>query len=142
MRAQYEERRPANAIQLVLLEAGMPKLIVSPTIVQCVGNINKTANEFVGLVNTGDEEISITRVQSPPGWVGVGQYSDYREYRLVFAGTLHVEHADGAFDMQAGQCLDVEPGEWVRYSTSGPAGADYITVYMPAFSPASVHRDE
>ena len=71
----------------------MPKLIVSPTIVECVGNINKTANEFVGLVNTGDEEISLTRVQSPPGWVGIGQYSDYREYRLVFAGILHVEHA-------------------------------------------------
>jgi mannose-6-phosphate isomerase-like protein (cupin superfamily) len=141
MRAQQGERPPANAIQLVLQEAAMPKLIVSPTIVQCVGNINKTANEFVGLVNTGDEEISITRVQSPPGWVGVGQYSDYREYRLVFAGTLHVEHADGAFDMQAGQCLDVDPGEWVRYSTSGPAGADYITVCIPAFSRASVHRD-
>jgi hypothetical protein len=88
----------------------MPKLIASPTIVQCVGNINKAASEFVGLVNTGDEDISITRVQSPSGWVGIGQYSDYREYRLVFAGTLHVEHPDGAFDMQAGQCLDVEPG--------------------------------
>ena len=119
----------------------MPKLIVSPTVVQCVGNINKTANEFVGLVNTGDEEISITRVRSPQGWVGIGQYSDYREYRLVFAGTLHVEHADGAFDIQAGQCLDVEPGEWVRYSTSGTGGADYITVCIPAFSRARVHRD-
>jgi hypothetical protein len=61
----------------------MPKLIVSPTIVQCVGNINKAASEFVGLVNTGDEDISITRVQPPPGWVGIGQYSDYREYRLM-----------------------------------------------------------
>ena len=59
----------------------------------------------------------------------------------MFAGSLHVEHADGVFDMQAGQCLDIEPGEWVRYSTSGPAGADYITVCMPAFSRASVHRD-
>ena len=119
----------------------MPKLIISPTTVQCVGNINKAASEFVGLVNTGDEEVSITRVQSPPGWVGIGQHSDYREYRLVLAGILHVEHADGAFDMQAGQCLDVEPGEWVRYSTPAPAGADYITVCIPAFSRASVHRD-
>jgi hypothetical protein len=43
--------------------------------------------------------------------------------------------------MQADQCLDVEPDEWVRYSTPGPAGADYITVCIPAFSRASVHRD-
>jgi mannose-6-phosphate isomerase-like protein (cupin superfamily) len=134
-------RRRGYAQQSVFQEEAMPKLIVSPAIVQCVGNMNKTANEFVGLVNTGDEEISITRVQSPPGWIGIGQCSDYREYRLVLAGTLHVEHPDGAFDMQAGQCLDVEPGEWVRYSTPGPAGADYMTVCIPAFSRASVHRD-
>jgi len=119
----------------------MPKLIVSPTIVQCVGNITKAATEFVGLVNTGDEEVSLTRVQSPAGWVGIGQFSDYREFRLVLAGLLHVEHPDGAFDMQPGQCLDVQPGEWVRYSTPGPAGADYITVCTPAFSRAGVHRD-
>jgi mannose-6-phosphate isomerase-like protein (cupin superfamily) len=73
--------------------------------------------------------------------VGIGQQSDYREYRLVLAGILHVEHAESAFDMQAGQCLDVEPGEWVRYSTPAPAGADYITVCIPAFSRARVHRD-
>jgi hypothetical protein len=91
----------------------------------------------VGLVNTGDEEVSITRVQSLPGWVGMGQHSDYREYRLVLAGIVPI----GVFDMQAGQCLDAEPGEWVRYSTPGPAGADYITVCIPAFSRASVHRD-
>ena len=119
----------------------MPKLIVSPTIVQCVGNINKTANEFVGRVNTGDEESSLTRVQSPPGWVGIGQYADYREYRLMLAGVLHVEHLDGAFDVQPGECLDTAPGEWVRFSTPPPAGADYVTLCIPAFSLASVHRD-
>ena len=120
----------------------MPKLIASPTIIACVGNIPKRANEFVGLVNTGDAELSITHLQSPPGWVGIGQYADYHEYRLVLAGLLHVDHSDGAFDVQAGQALDIEPGEWVRYSTPEPAGADYVTVCIPAFSRADVHRDE
>jgi mannose-6-phosphate isomerase-like protein (cupin superfamily) len=120
----------------------MPKLIASPTIIACVGNINKFADEFVGLVNTGDAEISITRVQSPSGWVGIGQYADYREYRLVLAGLLHVDYPEGAFDVQPGQCLDIDPGEWVRYSTPEPAGADYVTVCIPAFSRADVHRDE
>ena len=118
----------------------MPKLIASPTIIPCVGNITKVASEFVGLVNTGDANLSITRVQSPSGWVGVGQYSDYREYRLVLAGLLHVEHPHGTFDLEAGQCIDIEPGEWVHYST--PTGADYVTVCIPAFSRADVHRDE
>jgi hypothetical protein len=44
----------------------MPKLIVSPTVIPCGGNITKFADEFVGLVNTGDAKLSITRVQSPP----------------------------------------------------------------------------
>jgi hypothetical protein len=29
----------------------------------------------------------------------------------------------------------------VRYSTPGDEGAEYMAVCMPAFSPASVHRD-
>lgn len=120
----------------------MPKLIASPTIVPCVGNITKFAKEFVGLVNTGDAKLSLTRVQSPTGWMGVGQYSDYHEYRLVLAGVLHVDCPDGSFDVQAGQGLDIKPGEWVRYSTLEPAGADYVTVCIPAFSRASVHREE
>ena len=120
----------------------MPKLIASPTIIPCVGNITKVASEFVGMVNTGDVKLSITRVQSPPGWVGLGQYSDYREYRLVLAGFLHVEYAGGDYDVLAGQCLDIEPDEWVRYSTPGPDGADYVTVCLPAFTRARVHRDE
>ena len=120
----------------------MPKLIASPTTIPCVGNITKVAEEFVGLVNTGEAGISITRVQSPPGWVGLGQYADYHEYRLVLAGLLHVEHSEGAFDVRAGQGVDIEPGEWVHFSTPEPAGADYVTVCIPAFSRADVHRDE
>ena len=50
----------------------MPKLIASPTSIPCVGNVTKVAKEFVGLVNTGEAGFSLTRVQSPPGWVGVG----------------------------------------------------------------------
>ena len=35
----------------------------------------------------------------------------------------------------------VSPGEWVRYSSPEPDGAEYIAVCTPAFSPAAVHRD-
>ena len=119
----------------------MPKLIASPTFIPSVGNIPKHADEFVGLVNTGNHELSITHLQSPQGWIGVGQYADYREYRLVLGGVLHVEHSGGAFDVQAGQALDIAPGEWVRFSTPEGEGAVYVTVCMPAFSRAAVHRD-
>jgi hypothetical protein len=35
----------------------------------------------------------------------------------------------------------IKKGEWVRYSTPSPEGAEYIAVCLPAFSPAIVHRD-
>jgi hypothetical protein len=33
------------------------------------------------------------------------------------------------------------PGEWIRYSSPLPGGAEYIAVCLPAFSPDTVHRD-
>ena len=43
---------------------------------------------------------------------------------------------------RAGQAIVTAPGEWVRYSTPEPDGAEYIAVCLPAFSPATVHRDD
>ena len=34
-----------------------------------------------------------------------------------------------------------KPGEWVRYGTPEPGGAEYIAVCLPAFSPETVNRD-
>jgi len=120
----------------------MPKLIASPTLIAAVGNVTKFVMEFVGSVNTGETRYSISVVKSPSGWRGIGQYSDYREYRIVMSGVLHVEFAEGETDVQAEQGLDIAPGEWVRYSTPDPEGATYVTVCVPAFSRAGVHRDE
>jgi hypothetical protein len=54
---------------------------------------------------------------------------------------LRVEHEDGAMDVLPGQAVVTEPGEWVRYSTPEDDGAEYLAVCLPAFSPATVHRD-
>jgi hypothetical protein len=42
----------------------------------------------------------------------------------------------------AGQAIHTKAGEWVRYSTRGAEGADYIAVCVPGFAPETVHRDE
>jgi hypothetical protein len=54
---------------------------------------------------------------------------------------LRVEHKEGVTDIRAGQAVVTQPGEWVRYSTPEPDGAEYIAVCLPAFSMESVHRD-
>ena len=56
-------------------------------------------------------------------------------------GVLKVEHEDGVMEVTAGQAVVVRPGEWVRYSTPDPAGAEYVAICLPAFSLDAAHRD-
>ena len=54
---------------------------------------------------------------------------------------LRVETKDGVLEVRAGQAVHAPAGEWVRYGTPGSEGAEYVAVCLPAFSPATVHRD-
>jgi mannose-6-phosphate isomerase-like protein (cupin superfamily) len=117
----------------------MPELIAQPTLITAAGNKPKTIEEFVGRVNSGHAAISVARMKSPPGWQEPGQRPEFEEVSLVLSGMLRVEHESGVFEVRAGQAVVARPGEWVRYST--PEGAEYIAVCLPAFSPATVHRD-
>jgi mannose-6-phosphate isomerase-like protein (cupin superfamily) len=117
------------------------RLITAPTIIQAAGNKPKRIEEFIGRVNSGDGALSVARMKSPGGWVEPGQTPEFDEYTVVLAGLLRVTTRDGEFDVQAGQAVMTPRGTWVQYSTPGDAGAEYIAVCLPAFSPATVHRD-
>lgn len=119
----------------------MPELIPSPTLIEAAGNIPKKIEEFVGRVNTGDVEISLARMRSPAGWTEPGQRPEFTELTFVLSGTLVVEHEKGTLEVKAGEAVIARPGEWVRYGSPGAAGAEYIAICLPAFSPATVHRD-
>ena len=43
---------------------------------------------------------------------------------------------------QAGQAVLSRREEWVQYGTPDPEGAEYVAICVPAFSPATVHRDD
>jgi mannose-6-phosphate isomerase-like protein (cupin superfamily) len=120
----------------------MPKLIAAPTVIEAAGNKPKKIEEFVGRVNTGATEISVARMTSPTGWVEPGQVPEFMEITCVLQGEIHVEHKDGVLVVKSGQTVVAEPGEWVRYSTPAPEGAEYIAICLPAFSPDTVHRDQ
>jgi len=120
----------------------MAKRIDEPTIIQSAGNKPKRIEEFVGRVNSGTEGVSVARMTSPPGWVEPGQMPAFDEYTLVLRGSLRVETRQGTLDVAAGQAVHAPRGEWVRYSTPAPGGAEYVAVCVPAFSPDTVHRDE
>ena len=119
----------------------MARHLTSPTRIEAAGTPPKTIEEFIGRVNSQTSQLSIARMRSPQGWSEPGQTPEFDEYSVVLRGTLHVKLQGEAFDVAAGQAIIVPAGQWVQYSTPGPEGAEYIAVCLPAFSPATVHRD-
>jgi len=119
----------------------MPRLISQPAVVAAAGSKPKRIQEFAGRVNSGHTGISVARMISPSGWEEPGQRPEFEEITVVLRGMLRVEHEHGSMDVRAGQAVITAPGEWVRYSTPEPDGAEYIAVCLPAFSLETVHRD-
>jgi mannose-6-phosphate isomerase-like protein (cupin superfamily) len=124
-----------------LQEPSMATHIPKPTVIQAAGNKPKQIEEFIGRVNSGTAALSIARMRSPGGWVEPGQTPEFDEYTVVLRGALRVQTKTEVFEVHAGQAIITPRGEWVRYSTPGADGAEYIAVCLPAFSPQLVHRD-
>jgi len=121
--------------------ASMPELIREPSRVAAAGEPPKLIDEYVGQVSTGDSGVSIAHMRSPSGWAEPGQRPEFDEFTVVLRGALVVEFDGGQMTVEAGQAVHARPGEWVRYSSPGADGAEYIAVCVPAFSPDAVHRD-
>ncbi|HVK66565.1 MAG TPA: cupin domain-containing protein [Polyangium sp.] len=119
----------------------MPTFIEKPSRIEAAGNKPKIIDEYIGRINSRTESTSVAHMRSPGGWVEPGQRPAFEEFTVVLRGTLHVEYEGGAVDVRAGQAIITHKGEWVRYSTPGDEGAEYIAVCLPAFSPATVNRD-
>ncbi len=119
----------------------MPRLIEAPTRIQAQGQPPKTIEEYIGWANSQTEAVSIARMLSPSGWSEPGQTPEFDEFTVVLRGELHIQTREGFLQVRAGQAVIVSRGEWVRYSTPGAEGAEYIAVCLPAFSPETVHRD-
>ena len=119
----------------------MPKLIATPTVIQAAGNMPKRIEEYAGRVNSGHSSVSVARMVSPPGWLEPGQRPEFEEITVVLRGMLRVDFEGGSVEVRAGQAVVTAPGEWIRYGSPGPEGAEYVAVCLPAFSPSTVHRD-
>ena len=120
----------------------MPTLIAEPTRIQAAGNKPKLIDEYIGRVNSKTSVVSVAHMRSPGGWLEPGQTPEFDEFTVVLKGMLRVEHKKGVVEVQAGQAVIAHAGEWVRYSTPGEEGAEYIAVCLPAFSIEDVHRDQ
>jgi mannose-6-phosphate isomerase-like protein (cupin superfamily) len=120
----------------------MPELIDSPSRVAAAGEPPKLIDEYAGRASTGESRVSIAHMRSRSGWAEPGQRPEFDEFTVVLRGALVVESENGKLTVEAGQGVHTRPGEWVRYSTPGAGGAEYISVCLPAFAPSTVHRDD
>jgi ethanolamine utilization protein EutQ (cupin superfamily) len=119
----------------------LPRLIEHPAVIEAAGTKPKIIHEHVGRVASGDQALSVARMNSPQGWQEPGQRPEFDEVTLVLAGRLRVEHEGGVLEVCPGQALVTSKGEWIRYATPYPGGAEYVAICLPAFSPSTVHRD-
>jgi mannose-6-phosphate isomerase-like protein (cupin superfamily) len=119
----------------------MPTVIAAPSVIKAAGTPPKRIEEYAGRVNSGHSNLSVALMVSPSGWREPGQRPEFEEITVVLRGMIRVEHEGGVLDISAGQAVVTKPGEWVRYSSPGADGAEYVAVCIPAFSGETVHRD-
>jgi quercetin dioxygenase-like cupin family protein len=116
------------------------KPLRTPVRLRAAGNVEKSIYEYLGRMS-GEESLSVARMESPAGWSEPGQRPAFREFTLVISGAVRIETEAGVEIVRAGEAFICEPGEWVRYSTPEEP-AEYVAVCTPAFSPEMVNRDE
>lgn len=119
----------------------MPTLITKPTRIEENGDKIKIVEEYIGLINSKNKNVSIAYMCAPGGWKDIGQCPDFDEFLIILKGVLHVEFKGGIIDVSAGQSVVTHKGEWVRYSNLNLDSVEYISVCIPAFSPLKVHKD-
>ena len=87
----------------------MPTLI--NTVFRVPGTGTKVIEEHVGRANTGEERVSIAKMQAPAGWSEPGQRPAFDEWTLVLSGVMQVEHDGGVMQVRAGQSVHTRAGE-------------------------------
>jgi len=119
----------------------MGQHITSSTRIKSAGNQPKLIEEFIGLVNSKTDAISIAKMKSPKGWVEPGQTPEFDEYTVVLSGSLLVNTKHDEYDVCEGEAFIAHAEEWVQYS-SPYEDCEYIAVCIPAFSSDTVNRDK
>ena len=76
----------------------MPVLVETPVRVPVPGG--KIIDEYAGRVATGDERVSVARMDAPEGWTEPAQRPAFDEITVVLRGCVRVEH-DGEYAVVA-----------------------------------------
>jgi mannose-6-phosphate isomerase-like protein (cupin superfamily) len=102
----------------------------------------KLIEEHVGLASTGTGQYSVAHMVAPPYWSEPAQQPEFDEVTIVVRGRKRFEIDGETVELGAGESLLIKAGARVRYANPFAEECEYWSVCVPAFSPATVHREE
>ncbi len=103
---------------------------------------NKTIDEYIGLMNSQTDSISVARMEAPPKWGEPEQTPEFDEVTIMLEGKMVVEMDGKSITIKAGETFLAKAENSVRYSNPFDEKAVYWAVCTPAFSPERVNRNE
>lgn len=102
----------------------------------------KLIEEHVGLASTDTSRYSVAHMVAPPQWSEPHQQPEFDEVTIIVRGRKLFEIDGDVVELQAGESLLIKAGARVRYSNPFEAECEYWSICVPAFSPATAHRDK
>ena len=102
----------------------------------------KLIKEHFGGATDGNSDISIAHMTAPSGWSEPFQTPDFDEYTYIIRGKKQFTIDGDIVVLEAGQSIKIEKNTRIKYSNPFEEACEYIAICLPAFSLASVHREE
>lgn len=102
----------------------------------------KLIAEHFGLASSGESHLSIAHMIAPPGWSEPFQTPEFDEYTYIIRGKKQFSIAGDVVVLEAGQSIKINGGTRIQYANPFAEECEYLAICLPAFSPATVHREE
>lgn len=103
---------------------------------------NKLIEEHFGFASINAGDFSFAHMIAPPGWSEPFQNPEFDEITFVISGKKQFEIDGEVVILDKNQSILVKKGSKVRYSNPFPEPCEYVSVCIPAFTPARVHRED
>jgi len=102
----------------------------------------KLIEEHIGLASTQTGAYSVAHMVAPPHWSEPHQTPAFDEITIVVRGRKRFEVDGDLIELTAGESLLIKAGARIRYSNPFEEECEYWSICVPAFSPATVNREE
>lgn len=108
------------------------KQIKNPTTIPVPGG--KLIEEFIGRINSGDNNVSVAHMIAPANWSEEPQTPEFDEITIMIRGRMQVQTPGKTIVLSAGEVFFVQKGIKICYSNPFDEENEYWAICFPAFS--------